>query len=81
MGDEAAQAASIVGELMQAWVGGVQQFYDAMQGNESFGADDAVRQTREFVDRVMPAAERGITLTLDLLRPWSAAFVERMPDA
>ena len=24
---------------------------------------------------------RGINLTLDLLRPWSAAFAERTPDA
>ena len=81
MGDEAKQAASIVGDLMQAWVEGVQQFYDGMQEDRNFGADDALRQTKDLVERIMPAAEQGIGLTLELLRPWSAAFAERMPDA
>lgn len=82
MGDEAAQAASIVGDLVQAWVGGVQHFYDGVRDADGpIGADYVLRETSDYVERVMPIAERGVGLALELLRPWSKAFADRMPDA
>lgn len=82
MGDEATRAASIVGDLFQAWVGGVQHFYDGVRDADApVGVEQVLRETSDFVERVMPIAERGVGLTLDLLRPWSKAFADRMPDA
>ena len=82
MSDEATQAASIVSDLVQAWIGSVQHFYDAFRENDGdFGVSDALHETSHFVEALMPAAERGVGLTLDLLRPWSKAFADRIDSA
>lgn len=80
--DNPAQAAAaIVSDFVQAWVDEVQHFYDGVRSPEGLAATDVVDETKASLNRLMPIAQRGIALGLDLMRPWSTAFNQRDGDA
>jgi len=75
------KAAAIVSDFVQAWIDEAQSFYDALKENDKgFAPKDVTKRTDEVIARLRPIVKRGIELNLDLLRPWSTAFVKGEDD-
>jgi len=71
----AQQAATVVSDLVQAWVDEAQRFYDSLETHpEGYNVEEAMGQVTQSFGRVRPVLERAIQFNLDLLRPWSTAF-------
>jgi hypothetical protein len=71
----AQKAATVVSDLVQAWVDEAQHFYDSLDSHpEGYSAEEAMGQVTQSFGRVRPVLERAIQFNLDLLRPWSTAF-------
>jgi hypothetical protein len=84
-GGDSAQAAKLVSDLVQSWLGEAQRLYDwSRQDNNSWAAEDVVDQFSKSAVNMFPLFARGIDYGLELLRPWSQAFDARQkgdPDA
>ena len=46
----------------------------------TFVPEDAVSETIDLVEHLAPLLERGVALTIDLLRPLAVALQERQTD-
>ncbi|MET0902306.1 MAG: hypothetical protein ABWZ52_03620 [Acidimicrobiales bacterium] len=78
----AAEMASILGDLSDVWAAQAQRWYDrAKSSDAAFVPEDAVSETIDLVEHLAPLLERGVALTIDLLRPLAVALQERTTDA
>ncbi|MEY2468836.1 MAG: hypothetical protein QOF21_1534 [Actinomycetota bacterium] len=81
MSDEATDAATLVSDMVQVWLGELQRFYDRTQDPDAtWDAEAFTSEASRTIENVMPVVKRGAGLTLDLLRPWSSAFQKRASD-
>jgi hypothetical protein len=77
----AQKAATVVSDLVQAWVGEAQHFYDSLEANPNgFTVEGLMGEVNQSFGRVRPVLERAIEFNLDLLRPWSEAFNKGSDD-
>jgi hypothetical protein len=74
------EIASIFADLSDVWAAQAQRWYDRARSREEFVAEDAVSDTIDLVEHLSPLVERGVALTIDLLRPWAVALQERQKD-
>jgi hypothetical protein len=76
---EATEAAEIVSDAVQVFLGELQRYYDWTQNPDNeWDAEDVVDQLSLTTMEVLPVLRRSVDLTLELLRPWSAAFQSRV---
>ena len=77
----AQKAATVVSDLVQAWVAEAQHFYDSLESHPNgYSVEEAMGQANQSFGRVRPVLERAIQFNLELLRPWSTAFSQATDD-
>jgi hypothetical protein len=77
----ASAVAGIVSDLTDVWVAQARRLYDRRDApEEAWVTEDAVSETIDLVEHLTPVLERGIDLTIELLRPWAIALQERRSD-
>jgi len=79
--DEATDAAALVSDMVQVWLGELQRFYARTQDPDAtWDAEAFTREASQTIENVLPVVKRSADLTLGLLRPWSSAFQKRATD-
>ncbi len=75
---EAAEAQAIVSEAVQVFLGELQRYYDLTQDpDKNLDAEELVDQLSLTTSEVLPVMRRSVDFALELLRPWSAAYMNR----
>ncbi len=79
---EAGQAAEIVSEAVQVFLGELQRYHDwTVDPDTKWDAENLVDQISLTSVAVLPVIARSVDFGLELLRPWSQAFEKRVNDA
>ena len=75
------EVASILADLTDVWAAQAQRWYDRAKASDStFVAEDAVSETIDLVEHLAPLIERGVALSIDLLRPLAVALKDRQTE-
>ena len=79
--DVTTEVASLLSDLSDVWAAQAQRWYDRAKAKDAdLVPEDAVSETIDLVEHLAPLVERGVALTIDLLRPLAVALQQQPPQ-
>jgi hypothetical protein len=76
-GDPAVHAAALFADACDVWVSAARRWSDRAKDKTTWSAEDVVGDHTDLFEHLTPIAERGIDMTIELLRPWAKAIEAR----